>query len=63
MARRLILALAALGALALTSCDQGGGRAPCPAGKLCLEYGNGAESLSIDPARASLFDKATEKRL
>ena len=57
MARRLILALAALGALALTSCDQGGGRAPCPAGKLCLEYGNGAESLSIDPARASLISE------
>jgi oligopeptide transport system substrate-binding protein len=51
MARRLILALVALGALTLTaSCDSGGGRAPCPAGKLCLEYGNEADNVSVDPA-------------
>ena len=58
MARRLILSLAALGALTLTaSCDSGGGRAPCPAGKLCMEYGNGVDPTSLDPAQTSLVEE------
>jgi oligopeptide transport system substrate-binding protein len=49
---------AALGALVLTaSCEEGGRRAPCPAGKLCLEYGNSVDPLSIDPALASLVQE------
>ena len=53
-AKSLALAIAALGALMLlAACDSGGGRPVCPAGKLCMEYGNSAESLSIDPALAS----------
>jgi len=58
MSRRLILAVATLGALLLTaSCDSHGGRAPCPAGKLCLEYGNTTDPRSIDPALSSLVDE------
>ena len=49
----LLMAAAALGALALTACDSGGGRTACPAGQLCLEYGNEADPLSIDPAKES----------
>jgi oligopeptide transport system substrate-binding protein len=49
---------AALGALVLTaSCDSGGGRTPCPAGKLCLEYGNGVDPTSLDPALTSLVNE------
>jgi oligopeptide transport system substrate-binding protein len=52
--RRLILAGAAIGALLLTaSCDSRGGRAPCPTGKLCLEYGNTVDPGSLDPALAA----------
>ena len=49
----LLMAAAALGALALAACDSGGGRTACPAGQLCLEYGNEADPLSIDPAKES----------
>lgn len=48
--RRVLLTAVALGALALAGCDQGGGRPACPQGQLCLEYGNMADPLSIDPA-------------
>jgi oligopeptide transport system substrate-binding protein len=44
---------AALGALLLGSCDSGGGRAPCPAGKLCMEYGNEAEPATLDPQKSN----------
>ena len=56
MKRALVMA-AALGVLALAACDKGGGRAPCPQGKLCLERGNSAELETIDPARASLINE------
>jgi oligopeptide transport system substrate-binding protein len=46
-----------LSALVLASCGEGGGRSPCPAGKLCLERGNGAELLTLDPAKASLINE------
>jgi oligopeptide transport system substrate-binding protein len=55
--RTLMLAGATLGALALSGCDQGGGRAPCPAGKLCLEFGNSVDPQSIDPALSSLVQE------
>ena len=58
MARRLTLALAAFGALILTSsCDSGGGRPPCPAGKLCMEYGNSIDPSSLDPALTSIVEE------
>jgi oligopeptide transport system substrate-binding protein len=47
----------ALALLALAGCEKGSGRAPCPAGKLCLEYGNATDPLSIDPAKASLINE------
>ena len=49
--------LAAVGALALAGCEKGGGRAPCPQGKLCLEYGNDVDPQSIDPQMASLVQE------
>lgn len=55
--KRVWLMAAALGALALAACDKGGGRAPCPAHKLCLERGNSAEVLSLDPAKSSLINE------
>ncbi len=45
------LAMAAIALLA--ACDSGGGRPACPAGKLCLEYGNGADPLSLDPNKTT----------
>ena len=55
MARPLFLVLAALGALTLTaSCDSGSGRAPCPAGKLCLEFGNDVDPTTLDPPLTAL---------
>lgn len=50
------LALAA--ALAFGGCQQGAQRPACPAGKVCLEYGNDTEPLSLDPQRAELYEEA-----
>jgi oligopeptide transport system substrate-binding protein len=48
------LAALALGVAALLgACDSGGGRQACPAGKLCLEYGNIADPLSLDPNKTT----------
>lgn len=55
------LALAAaltLGAAALGACQQGAQRPACPAGKVCLEYGNDTEPLSLDPQRAELVTES-----
>jgi oligopeptide transport system substrate-binding protein len=57
MRKAIPILAAALAALALASCEKGEGRAPCPAGKLCLERGNGAELLTLDPAKASLINE------
>jgi oligopeptide transport system substrate-binding protein len=47
----LLIIIAALAGLALGACRPSTGvRPPCPAGKLCLEYGNGADPISLDPA-------------
>lgn len=44
------LFLASLAAAALAACGQSGpSRPPCPAGKVCLQYGNGSEPLTLDP--------------
>ncbi|MGZ3312751.1 MAG: peptide ABC transporter substrate-binding protein [Caulobacteraceae bacterium] len=57
MRRALVILAATVAGLALAGCEEGGGRAPCPAGKLCLERGNGAEVLTLDPAKASLINE------
>jgi len=45
-----VIAVAAL--IALAGCGERAPlRAPCPAGKLCLEYGNTSEPTSLDPAK------------
>jgi len=51
--RRLALVLAGVLMLApvLFACQGASGRPPCPAGVLCLLYGNGAEPASLDPAQ------------
>ena len=51
--RTWALAGAAVGALALAGCDSGGGRPACPAGKLCLEYGNMADPATLDPQKSN----------
>jgi oligopeptide transport system substrate-binding protein len=61
MVRRPLLALTAilLIGLSLTACQpQRVARAACPAGKLCLEYGNTAESNSLDPQMATTTSEA-----
>src|SRR4051812_34076341 len=52
---RLLGILAAVGAaVLLTSCGSGQPvRAPCPAGKVCFETGNGPDPVSLDPNLAS----------
>ena len=61
MASRSIFALAAilLFGLSLTACQpQRAARQPCPAGELCLEYGNTTESNSLDPQVATTTSEA-----
>lgn len=61
MSRSRLLLVAALAALAPLAAACGGGgdktakalRPPCPAGQLCLEYGNTAEPLTLDPQKSS----------
>jgi len=55
---RCFLLLAAA-ALALGSCQGAPQRAACPAGKVCLEYGNDSEPATLDPGKANLVDEAT----
>lgn len=44
---RALLGLSAV--LALAACSRSDNRAPCPAGERCLEAGNAAEPLTLDP--------------
>ncbi|MDB5460409.1 MAG: peptide transporter substrate-binding protein [Caulobacteraceae bacterium] len=55
--RTLMLAGAALGALMASSCDSGGSRPPCPAGKLCYERGNVIDPLTLDPLKATTVNE------
>jgi oligopeptide transport system substrate-binding protein len=52
----LISALAAL----LAGCQGKAQRPPCPAGKVCLEYGNESDPLTLDPQTSNLL---TESRI
>lgn len=61
MASRPFFALAAILLLgtSLTACQpQRVARQPCPPGRLCLEYGNTAESNSLDPQMATTVSEA-----
>jgi oligopeptide transport system substrate-binding protein len=44
--------------LALGGCQGKPQRPPCPAGKVCLEYGNESDPLTLDPSRAELVYEA-----
>ncbi len=55
----LIFAAAALIALGLAGCQSKTAKRPaCPAGQLCLEYGNGADPISMDPQRITATNEA-----
>jgi len=61
MASRPFFAIAAilLLGISLTACQpQKVARQPCPRGELCLEYGNTAESNSLDPQMATTTSEA-----
>jgi oligopeptide transport system substrate-binding protein len=55
----LKLAAALLAVLALAACEGAPQRAACPAGKVCLEYGNNSEPQTLDPGKANLVDEAS----
>jgi oligopeptide transport system substrate-binding protein len=55
---RTLLLLAAA-ALALGACQGKPQRATCPAGKVCLEYGNNTEPATLDPQKSNLVDEAS----
>ncbi len=57
--RRRIAVAAWLLLLLLAACSGRPERPPCPAGKLCLEYGNVTDPTSLDPAKISLVNEAT----
>jgi oligopeptide transport system substrate-binding protein len=44
--------------LGLAGCQQGAHRPPCPAGQVCLEYGNNSEPLTLDPQLAELVTES-----
>ncbi|MDB5427496.1 MAG: peptide transporter substrate-binding protein [Phenylobacterium sp.] len=52
--------LLAVAAVALTGCQSKVQRPACPAGQVCLEYGNETEPLTLDPQKANLL---TEGRI
>ncbi|HEX5376999.1 MAG TPA: peptide ABC transporter substrate-binding protein [Phenylobacterium sp.] len=51
----LTLALAAL----IGGCQAKVTRHACPAGKVCLEYGNNSEAATLDPQKSNLLDEFT----
>ncbi len=55
MIRRAFLALALIG---LGACQGGVQRPACPAGQVCLEYGNDSEPATLDPQKANLITEA-----
>ena len=44
--------------MALGGCQQKAQRPDCPAGQVCLEYGNGTEPETLDPQKSSLLDES-----
>jgi len=49
----IMLALTAFSLLALAGCSQKVSRPACPAGKICLQVGNGSEPASLDPHKST----------
>lgn len=49
--------VAALVVLCVAACQGAPQRAACPAGKVCLEYGNNSEPQTLDPQKANLLDE------
>ena len=47
-----------IAALALAACQGAPQRAACPAGQVCLEYGNNSEPQTLDPQKANLVDES-----
>jgi oligopeptide transport system substrate-binding protein len=43
----------------LAGCQGKVQRPACPAGKVCLEYGNNSEPLTLDPQKSNLIDEFT----
>ena len=54
----LLAVLISAAALSLAGCQGKVQRPPCPAGKVCLEYGNETDPLSLDPQIANLVTEA-----
>lgn len=52
---RLLIPL--LVALALAACQEGPSRPACPAGQVCLEFGNNTEPATLDPQQSNLIDE------
>ncbi|MBL8555503.1 MAG: peptide ABC transporter substrate-binding protein [Phenylobacterium sp.] len=46
-------------ALVLAGCSSAPQRAACPAGQVCLEYGNNSEPQTLDPQKANLLDESS----
>lgn len=54
---KLFAALAAT-LLVLPACSDAPQRPACPAGQVCLEYGNNSEPQTLDPGKSNLVDEA-----
>jgi oligopeptide transport system substrate-binding protein len=48
-----------ISAAALAGCQDKVHRPTCPSGKVCLEYGNNSEPLTLDPQKSNLVDEFT----
>ena len=46
-----------LAALNLMACQEGPSRPACPAGQVCLEFGNNTEPATLDPQQSNLIDE------
>lgn len=55
--RRSGLAFSLVAAIALAGCQAKVTRPACPAGKVCLEYGNNSEAATLDPQKSNLIDE------
>ena len=57
--RRYGLALTLTAAVGLAGCQAKVTRPACPAGKVCLEYGNNSEAATLDPQKSNLIDEVS----
>jgi oligopeptide transport system substrate-binding protein len=57
LARPALLGVALSAALGLGACQPQVQRPACPSGKVCLEYGNNIEPLTLDPQKAELVSE------